>query len=53
AEVMCAKPEIASFLANVLAKRQEELHAHVGPSARDSSAAFSLKARIKVFFNIQ
>jgi len=53
AEVMCAKPEIASFLANVLAKRQEELHAHVGPSARDSSAAFSLKARIKAFFNIQ
>jgi len=53
AELMSSKPEITSFLADVLAKRQEELHAHVGPAARDSSATLSLKARIKAFFNIQ
>lgn len=53
AELMSSKPEIVSFLADVLAKRQEQLQAHVGPSARELNAVNSLKVRIKAFFNIR
>ena len=53
AELMSSKPEIVSFLADALAKRQEQLQAHVGPSARHLNAINSLTDRIKAFFNIQ
>jgi len=53
AEMISTKPEIASFLAEVLAKRQQQLQAHVGPSGPNLSAATSLTARIKTFFNIR
>jgi small-conductance mechanosensitive channel len=53
AEMMSSKPEIASSLADALAKRQEQLRTHVGPSAPDLYTAASLKGRIKAFFNIQ
>jgi small-conductance mechanosensitive channel/CRP-like cAMP-binding protein len=53
AEMISSKPEIASFLAEVLAKRQQQLDAHVGPSAPNISAATSLTARIRSFFNIR
>jgi len=53
AELMSSKPEIVSFLADALAKRQEQLQAHVGPSARHLNAINSLKDRIKAFFNIR
>ena len=53
AEVMSSKPEIVSFLADVLAKRQGELQAHVGTSARALNAVNSFKDRIKAFFDIR
>ncbi len=53
AEMISSKPETASFLGEVLAKRQQELHAHVGPSGPSISAATSLTTRIKAFFNIR
>ena len=53
AEMISSKPEIASFLAEVLAKRQQQLHAHVGPSGPNLSTATSITARIKAFFNIR
>lgn len=53
AEMISSKPEITSFLAEVLAKRQQELHAHVGPSGPNLAATTSITARIKAFFNIR
>ena len=53
AEKMASKPETVSFLAEVLAKRQEQLQADVGTAARELSAVNSLKVRIKAFFNIR
>ncbi len=52
AELMSSKPEIVSFLADVLAKRQGELQAHVGSSSRELNVVNSFKDRIKAFFNI-
>ena len=51
--MISSKPEIVSFLAEVLAKRQQQLDAHVGSAGPDMSAATSLGARIKAFFNIR
>ena len=53
AEVMSSKPEIVSFLADLLAKRQGELQAHVGTSARALNVVNSFKDRIKAFFDIR
>jgi len=53
AELMSSKPEIVSILADALAKRQEQLQAHVGHSGHELSAVHSLTDRIKAFFNIQ
>ncbi len=53
AEMISSKPEIASFLAEVLARRQQELQAHVGPSDLAIPEATRLTARIKAFFNIR
>jgi small-conductance mechanosensitive channel len=52
-ELISAKPEIQSFLAEVLAKRQQQLDTHVGPEGTGVSAVNRLSARIKAFFNIR
>lgn len=53
AEALASKPETVSFLAEVLARRQEQLQADVATSAREVNAVNSLKVRIKAFFNIR
>jgi len=53
AAMISSKPEIASFLAEVLAKRQQQLNAHVGSSGPHISVATRLTERIKAFFDIR
>jgi small-conductance mechanosensitive channel len=53
AEMISSKPEINSFLAEVLAKRQQQLDTHVGTAGPGIAAVSSLAARIKAFFNIR